>query len=603
MRPAIQLNPEIKAVTDAIVERSRDTRSTYLADMSNARSAGTSRSHVSCGNLAHAMAACSEQDKGLLAIGRTKNIGIVTAFNDMLSAHQPYETYPDVLKAQAKTLGATAQVAGGVPAMCDGVTQGRGGMELSLFSRDVIAMSAAVSMSHDVFDAGLYLGVCDKIVPGLTIGALRFGHIPSVFVPAGPMHTGLSNSEKVRIRQLYAEGKVGRDELLAAESASYHSAGTCTFYGTANSNQMVLEVMGLQLPGSSFVPPSGDLRDCLTKAAVTAALETAPAMGELVDEKSVVNAMVALLASGGSTNHTIHLMAMAAAAGVQILWDDFARLSSVVPLLCRIYPNGKADVNHFHAAGGTAVLIANLLDGGLLHEDVNTVAGPGLNKYRATPQLDEQGELFWAESITESADESIIRRCDNPFSPTGGLELMLGNIGRSVIKTSAVALDNQVVRAPAKVFQSQTAMKKAFEAGELEMDFIAVVNYQGPKAKGMPELHQLTPVLGVLQDRGFKVALVTDGRMSGASGKVPAAIHMSPEALDGGMIGLIRDGDMISFDATTGKLDVEGESWKERSHEVPEIVKQGFGRELFGSFRSIVSDAESGGTVFDFGGK
>jgi len=601
MRPAIEINSVVQAVTDEVIARSKESRQKYLDDMTAARSADTYRSHVSCGNLAHAMAACSENDKELLAVGRTQNVGIVTAYNDMLSAHQPYQFYPDRLKKKAHELGATAQVAGGVPAMCDGVTQGRGGMELSLFSRDVIAMATAVSMSHDVFDAGLYLGVCDKIVPGLTIGALRFGHLPAVFVPAGPMHTGLPNSEKVRVRQLYAEGKAGRDELLAAESASYHSPGTCTFYGTANSNQMVLEVMGLQLPGSSFVGPHGPLRELLTEASMKAALETAPAMGELVDEKSVVNAMVALLASGGSTNLLIHLMAMAAAAGIKVNWSDFSKLSSAVPLLCRIYPNGKADVNHFHAAGGTAVLFGNLLDAGLLHEDVQTVLGKGLNQYRATPAVNDAGELIWSESITKSADTDVITDVANAFNESGGLQLLEGNVGRSVIKTSAVALENQIVRAPAKVFHSQTALKNAFEAGELEQDFVAVVSYQGPKAKGMPELHQLTPFLGILQDRGFKVALVTDGRMSGASGKVPSAIHMSPEALDGGNIGLIRDGDMISFNAVTGELIVEGDEWLTRKHEVPAIVSQGFGRELFSGFRTLVSDAETGGTVFKFG--
>ncbi|WP_298634942.1 phosphogluconate dehydratase [uncultured Umboniibacter sp.] len=600
MLNAIPLHPVVTEVTQKITERSKASRARYLADMTAARSAEPPRKHLSCGNLAHAMAACDQTDKDLLAVGRAKNVGIVTAFNDMLSAHQPYQHYPDQLKAQARELGGSAQVAGGVPAMCDGVTQGRGGMELSLFSRDLIAMSAAVAMSHDVFDAGLYLGVCDKIVPGLVIGALRFGHLPAVFVPAGPMSTGLSNSEKVRVRQLFAEGKADRDALLAAESASYHSAGTCTFYGTANSNQMVLEVMGLQLPGSSFVPPSGGLRDALSRAAVTAAFETAPAMGELADEKAFVNAIVALLASGGSTNHTLHLMAMAAAAGVKLLWDDFAKLSAVVPLLCRIYPNGTADVNHFHAAGGTAVLIGNLLDAGLLHEEVNTVAGFGLNHYRATPKL-EGDKVVWDTSLTASLDEDIIRTAAEPFSANGGLQLLTGNVGRSVIKVSAVAPERQKISAPAKVFHSQQALKDAFAAGELEQDFIAVLSFQGPKAKGMPELHELTPVLGVLQDRGFKVALVTDGRMSGASGKVPAAIHMSPEALDGGNIAKIRDGDMIHLDCIAGSLLVDGEEWLEREVQMPEIAQQGYGRELFSGFRSLVSEAEKGGSFFNLG--
>ncbi len=599
MSQNVFVNSLVQEVTNEIIERSRVSREAYITAMTNARSAGTARAHVSCGNLAHVMAACDKHDKNLLAVGKTKNVGIVTSFNDMLSAHQPYENYPERIKAKATQLGATAQVAGGVPAMCDGVTQGRGGMELSLFSRDVIAMSAAVAMSHDVFDAGLYLGVCDKIVPGLVIGALRFGHLPTVFVPAGPMATGLSNSEKVRVRQLYAEGKASRDELLAAESASYHSAGTCTFYGTANSNQMMLEVMGLQLPGSSFVPPEGELREKLTEAAVDAALNKAPAMAEVVDERSFVNAIVALLASGGSTNHTLHLMAMAASAGVKLLWDDFAKLSEVVPLLCRIYPNGKADVNHFHAAGGIAVLVGNLLDAGLLHSDVKTVTGGSLEDYRLTPVI-ENDDLVWRASITQSADDSIIRACDNPFSKNGGLQLLKGNVGRSVIKVSAVDPTRQVISAPAKVFFSQEALKDAFAANQLNEDFIAVVPFQGPKAMGMPELHQLTPALGVLQDRGFKVALVTDGRMSGASGKVPAAIHMSPEAVDGGNIGKIRDGDMIHLNCQTGELVVDADL-DARPVNVPELPSVGFGRELFSGFRDIVSKAEQGATVFNFG--
>lgn len=586
-------------VTARIVERSQATRKAYIDAMTEARNAGTARAHVSCGNLAHAMAASTNEEKSLLAVTKTKNVGIVTAFNDMLSAHQPYERYPDILKAEALRLGATAQVAGGVPAMCDGVTQGRGGMELSLFSRDIIAMAAAVAMSHDVFDGALYLGVCDKIVPGLVIGALRFGHLPSVFVPAGPMPTGLSNKEKARTRQRYADGRATREELLKAESESYHSAGTCTFYGTANSNQMMLEVMGLQLPGSSFVQPSGDLRDQLTRSAMEAVLDKAPAMAEVVDERSFVNAIVALLASGGSTNHTLHLMAMAAAAGVQLSWDDFSELSKVVPLLCRIYPNGKADVNHFHAAGGTAILIANLLDAGLLHSDVKTVTGGTLEDYRLTPALVD-GKVAWSQSITESADTEIIRDCSEPFSCNGGLQVLDGNVGRSVIKVSAVAEDRRIISAPAIIFDSQSALKEAFQRGELEKDFIAVLPFQGPKALGMPELHQLTPVLAVLQDRGFRVALVTDGRMSGASGKVPAAIHMSPEALDGGSIGKIRDGDMIHLDSINGELRVDAEL-DTRETIVPKLPTNGFGRELFSGFREIVSTAERGGTVFNFG--
>ena len=600
----------VKKVTERIVERSRVTREAYLRQMKDAEEKGVHRSRLSCGNLAHGFAACGTSDKETLKLTNAVNIGIVSSYNDMLSAHQPFEHFPEQIKKAVQELGSVAQVAGGVPAMCDGVTQGQPGMELSLFSRDVIAMATAVGMSHNMFDAATYLGVCDKIVPGLLIGALRFGHLPTIFVPAGPMPSGLPNKEKARIRQLYAEGKVGREELLQCESDSYHSAGTCTFYGTANSNQMVVEVMGLHLPGSSFVNPNTPMREALTREAARRAVRmTAPngeftPMYEVVNEKSLVNAIVALLATGGSTNHTMHLIAIARAAGVIINWDDFSDLSDVVPLLAKVYPNGEADINHFQAAGGVGYLVRELLAGGYLHEDVMTVMGKGLSLYTQEPFL-EEGKVVWREGVDHSLDEDVLREVTNPFSPNGGLKVLDGNLGRGVIKVSAVAPEHRIVEAPAIVFEHQDELAEAFKRGELEKDFVAVVRYQGPKAIGMPELHKLTPYLGILQDRGFKVALVTDGRMSGASGKVPAAIHVWPEALEGGLLAQVDDGDLIRLDATTGtlKLMAEDDSWMSRGQSVPQTVENhhlAMGRELFAPMRQQVSHAEEGAAVFRF---
>ena len=602
-----KLNDILVRVTDRVRERSRKTRSAYLRQMRAAASEGPHRSSVSCGNLAHAAAACSAGDKKALAKGGGPNVAIVTAYNDMLSAHQPLGAYPDIIKETLSAEGSTAQIAGGVPAMCDGVTQGQPGMDLSLFSRDVIAMATAVSLSHNVFDAALMLGVCDKIVPGLFIGAARFGHLPILFLPAGPMRSGLSNDEKARVRQLYAEGKVGRDELLQAESDSYHSPGTCTFYGTANSNQMMMEVMGLHIPGSAFVNPGTPLREAIVRetarrAAATSALgdEYVP-FCEVIDERAIVNAIVGLHATGGSTNHTIHLIAMARAAGVVIDWDDFSVLSEATPLLSRIYPNGSADVNHFHAAGGLGFIIRELIDAGLLHEDVKTVMGDGLSRFAAEAHL-KDGALGWRRPPTVSADEDILRPAADPVSPTGGLVLLKGNIGRAVIKVSAVKPERRVVEAPAVVFNSQQDLMDRFRAGELNRDFVAVVPFQGPKANGMPELHKLTPPLGVLQDKGFKVALVTDGRMSGASGKVPAAIHLSPEALDGGAVAKIRDGDVIRLDAEEGVLDVRlsEEALAARAVEPRDLQEDRWrtGRELFAGMRGLVTNAEDGAMTF-----
>ncbi|AMO67819.1 phosphogluconate dehydratase [Zhongshania aliphaticivorans] len=601
------LNDVIDKVTQAVIERSAASRQAYLEKIRRAHRPGVSRGHLSCGNLAHGFAASDAHDKSALAIDRAANFAIVSSYNDMLSAHQPFQDYPAQIKAAARELGAVAQFAGGVPAMCDGVTQGREGMELSLFSRDNIAMAAGVALSHDMFDGVLCLGVCDKIVPGLAIGALAFGHLPCLFVPAGPMESGLPNAEKSRIRQLYAEGKVGRAELLKAESESYHSAGTCTFYGTANSNQMLMEIMGMQLPGSSFINPGTPMREAMTKAAVATLNTLSPLspeflpLGEMINEKSIINGIIGLLATGGSTNHTIHLVAIARAAGVIINWQDMAELSEVVPLLCRIYPNGLADVNHFQAAGGMPLLIKELLDNGLLHNDVSTVAGAGgMRRYCKEPFLDQDGSLVWRDGPTVSLDAEIIATVKKPFSKEGGLRLLQGNLGRSVIKTSAVKPEYRVLTAPAVIFNDQDEMKARFDSGDLNRDFIAVVRFQGPKANGMPELHKLTPLLGVLQDRGYKVALVTDGRMSGASGKVPAAIHLSPEALDGGPIARLRDGDMIEFDAERSVLRVLDESVFER----PVAIyagghQEGMGRELFSCFRKLVSDAEHGASVMD----
>ncbi|AMX01987.1 phosphogluconate dehydratase [Microbulbifer thermotolerans] len=602
------LHSKVQAVTERIIERSEETRAQYLAQVDKAHIEGRASSRLSCGNLAHAIAASDEKDKNLIASGRGPNLAIVTAYNDMLSAHQPYGAYPSQLKEAAARCGATAQVAGGVPAMCDGVTQGRAGMELSLFSRDVIAMSTAIALSHDVFEGAMYLGICDKIVPGLVIGALAFGHLPAMFVPAGPMPTGLANAEKVRVRQLFAEGKVGRKELLEAESASYHSPGTCTFYGTANSNQMLVEIMGLQLPGSSFVNPGTELRQALNGAAVEQLVRiTEPSqhtpIAKILTEKAFVNGIVGLLATGGSTNHTLHLVAMARAAGIQLTWQDMAELSEVVPLLCRVYPNGTADINHFAAAGGMQFLIRELLGAGLLHADVHTVLGDsGLEPYCRDPFLNEdKSGVVWRPAPETSGDPDVIRPVNEPFSHHGGLQLLEGNLGRSVIKVSALKPENLQVKAPAVVFHSQDQLLERFKAGELEKDFVAVVRFQGPQANGMPELHKLTPTLGVLQDRGFKVALITDGRMSGASGKVPAAIHMSPEAVEGGPIAKVRDGDLIELDADAGILrvlvdDAELAAREPASGDLSSSAR-GTGRELFANMRSLASGAESGASI------
>lgn len=599
---------EIEAITARIVERSKPTREAYLARVDAAISSGPHRTVLSCGNLAHGFAACGPVDKALLAADRAANLGIITSYNDMLSAHQPFETYPAIIKQAAAEAGGVAQVAGGVPAMCDGVTQGQPGMELSLFSRDVIAMSAAVGLSHNMFDAAVYLGVCDKIVPGLVMAALTFGHLPAIFIPAGPMTSGLPNDEKARVRQLYAEGKVGRAELLEAEAKSYHGPGTCTFYGTANSNQMLMEIMGLHTPGASFINPNTPLRDALTREAAKRALaitalgnEFTP-VGRMIDERSFVNGVVGLNATGGSTNHTIHLIAMAAAAGIRLTWQDISDISDVTPLLARVYPNGLADVNHFHAAGGMGFLIRELLDAGYLHEDVRTVWGEGLRPYAIEPHLADNGSVSRSPAAERSGDDKVLTTASKPFQPTGGLKVLKGNVGAAIIKVSAVKPENRVIEAPARVFHSQEELNAAFKAGELDRDFIAVVRFQGPKANGMPELHRLTTVLGILQDRGRKVALVTDGRMSGASGKVPAAIHVTPEALDGGMIGRIEDGDVVRLDAEAGTLEVKvGDGvLASRAPAQPDLSDNdfGMGRELFAGMRMLAQRAENGAAAF-----
>ena len=598
------MNPVIEEVTMRIIARSKESRTAYLARMANAANDGPARGTLSCSNLAHGFAACGTEDKSALSGGVVPNIAIVSAYNDMLSAHQPFETYPTLIRDAAARHGAVAQFAGGVPAMCDGVTQGQDGMDLSLFSRDVIALSTAIALSHNMFDGVLCLGICDKIVPGLLIGALSFGHLPTVFVPAGPMVSGLGNKEKARIREEYAIGKIGRDELLAAESAAYHAPGTCTFYGTANTNQMLMEFMGLQLPGGSFVNPGTALREQLTAEAVTTVLSKTNLgkdylpLSQIIDEKAIVNGIAGLLASGGSTNHTIHLVAIAAAAGIKIDWQDFSDLSDVVPQLSRVYPNGTADVNHFHAAGGLSFMLSDMLDNGLLHAEVNTILGPGLRRFCQEPQLDN-GELTWKGAQDKSLDEDILRPCSEPFNVEGGLRLVAGNLGRAIVKVSAVDVAYHVIEAPAKVFQSQQEFVDAFNNGELEQDFVAVLSCQGPRANGMPELHKLTPYLGVLQNRGFKVALATDGRMSGASGKVLAAIQISPEALCGGLIAKVRDGDMISIDATRGVMSVlASDDIHSREAVLLEAPQQGMGRELFGAFRERAGSAESGASLF-----
>lgn len=593
----------VQSVTDRIIERSKDSRKGYLAALEDAKAKGVHRSALSCGNLAHGFAACKPADKDALRQLTKANIGIVTSFNDMLSAHQPYEDYPKLLKQACEEVGSVAQVAAGVPAMCDGVTQGQPGMELSLLSREVIAMATAVGLSHNMFDGALLLGICDKIVPGLLIGALSFGHLPMMFVPAGPMKSGIPNKEKARIRQKFAQGLIGREELLAAESASYHSAGTCTFYGTANSNQLMLEIMGLQLPGSSFVNPDDPLREALNKMAAKQVCRLTEMgtqytpIGEVVCEKSVVNGIVGILATGGSTNLTMHIVAAARAAGIIVNWDDFSDLSDAVPLLARVYPNGHADINHFHAAGGMALLVKELLDGGLLHEDVNTVAGFGLRKYTQEPKLID-GQLLWVDGISESLDKEVLTHLATPFQPNGGLKLLKGNLGRAVIKVSAVPDKNRIVEGPAIVINDQNDIDALFKAGALDRDCVVVVKGQGPKANGMPELHKLTPFLGSLQDKGFKVALVTDGRMSGASGKVPAAIHLTPEALDGGMIAKVQDGDLIRVNANTGELTllVDEAVLNAREASVVDLhhSRYGMGRELFGALRRSLSSPETG---------
>ncbi|WP_430317704.1 phosphogluconate dehydratase [Pseudomonas nitroreducens] len=600
------MHPRVLEVTQRIQARSAATRQRYLDLVKAAATKGPHRGTLPCGNLAHGVAACGDSDKQALRLMNQANVAIVSAYNDMLSAHQPLERFPELIKDALRQIGSVGQFAGGVPAMCDGVNQGEPGMELSLASRDVIAMGTAIALSHNMFDAALCLGVCDKIVPGLLIGSLRFGHLPVVFVPAGPMPTGISNKEKAAVRQLFAEGKATREELLASEMASYHAPGTCTFYGTANTNQLLVEVMGLHLPGASFVNPNTPLRDELTREAARQAARLTPEngqfvpMAEIVDEKAMVNSVVALLATGGSTNHTLHLLAIAQAAGIQLTWQDMADLSEIVPTLARIYPNGQADINHFQAAGGMSFLIRQLLDGGLLHEDVQTVVGKGLRRYIQEPFLDG-GKLVWREGPAASLDENILRPIDKPFSPEGGLRLMEGNLGRGVMKVSAVAVEHQIVEAPVRIFHDQSSLAAAFKAGELERDLVAVVRFQGPRANGMPELHKLTPFLGVLQDRGFKVALVTDGRMSGASGKVPAAIHVSPEALNGGPLAKLRDGDVVRVDGTTGELRVlvDAAEWEARPLvETPVIDNLGMGRELFAFMRNAFSPAEQGACSF-----
>jgi phosphogluconate dehydratase len=598
------VHPEVARITARIIERSRQRRTAYLALVNTAATRARGADRMGCANLAHAVAGSPLDDRFKIVAERAPNIGIVTAYNDMLSAHTPMKNYPDLIKEEARKHGATAQVAGGVPAMCDGVTQGTTGMELSLFSRDVIAMSTAVALSHDMFDAALLLGVCDKIVPGLLIGALHFGHLPTVFVPAGPMPSGLSNKEKAKTRELAAQGLVGRGELLASEMKSYHAPGTCTFYGTANSNQMLLEAMGLHVPGTAFVAPGGDLRDELTRESARTVLglikskRYAP-IGHVVDERAIVNAMVVLLATGGSTNHLIHWVAVAHSAGITIDWNDFSDLSDVVPTLTHVYPNGSADVNQFQAAGGTGLVIRELLDAGLMHADVLTVRAGGIREYTREPYL-SGAALAWADA-GDSKDESIVRGMSKPFSASGGLKLLQGNLGRSVIKVSSVPDDRHLVEAPARVFDSQQGLLDAFDAGELEKDVICVVRWQGPQANGMPELHKLTPPLAVLQGKGYRVALVTDGRMSGASGKVPAAIHVSPEAAAGGPLARVRDGDVIRLDAFKGELNVlvTADQWAARTIDIMPLAlrqndSQGMGRELFTNMRRSALTAEEG---------
>lgn len=603
------MHPRILEVTQRLIERSRPTRERYLQLIRGAASDGPMRASLQCANFAHGVAGCGSEDKHSLRMMNAANVAIVSAYNDMLSAHQPYQHFPEQIKQALREIGSVGQFAGGVPAMCDGVTQGEPGMELAIASREVIAMSTAIALSHNMFDAALMLGICDKIVPGLMMGALRFGHLPTIFVPGGPMPSGISNKQKADVRQRYAEGKASREELLESEMNSYHSPGTCTFYGTANTNQLVMEVMGLHLPGASFVNPYTPLRDALTAEAaqqvtrMTKASGSFMPLGEIVDEKALVNSIVALHATGGSTNHTLHIPAIAQAAGIQLTWQDMADLSEVVPTLSNVYPNGKADINHFQAAGGMSFLIRELLDAGLLHDDVNTVAGPGLRRYTQEPFL-EDGRLVWREGPLQSLDENILRPASRPFSSEGGLRVMEGNLGRGVMKVSAVAPEHRVVEAPARVFEDQQALADAFKAGELERDFVAVMRFQGPRCNGMPELHKMTPFLGVLQDRGFKVALVTDGRMSGASGKIPAAIHVCPEAFDGGPLARVRDGDMVRVDGVEGTLRVMVSAEELANRDLPPAPQGndlGCGRELFGFMRMAFSSAEQGASAFTSG--
>jgi len=601
------LHPVVEKVTNRIIKRSRPSRQAYLAHLDAARIQGVQRGALSCTNLAHGFAAFPANDKLKLREYKQPSVAIVSSYNDMLSAHQPFEYFPKIIKDAVRDVGAVAQFAGGVPAMCDGVTQGQPGMELSLFSRDTIAMSTAIALSHNMFDASLYLGICDKIVPGLLIGALHFGHISGIFVPGGPMTSGLSNKEKAAIRQRYAKGEATREELLEGEAASYHGAGTCTFYGTANSNQMLMEMMGLHLPGSAFITPGTPLRDALTRAAAQHAVKISQQggdympIGHIVDEKSIVNAIVALHATGGSTNHTLHLVAIARAAGIVIDWNDFDELSKVVPSLTRIYPNGEADVNYFQAAGGPGFVIRELLDAGLAHDDVNTILGHGLRAHCKEPFLDGD-QVVWKDVPEQSGDETVLRKASNPFSDNGGMVLVQGNLGRAVMKISAVKKEHHIVEAPALTFDSQEDFMHAYKAGKLNRDFVAVIRFQGPRANGMPELHALTPALANLQDAGFHVAMVTDGRMSGASGKVPAAIHVSPEILAGGPLGLVRDGDIIRVDATEGSLEalVPADVWAARKMATADLSSShiGMGRELFDVFRKSVSAAEEGAAHF-----
>ncbi|UMZ10544.1 phosphogluconate dehydratase [Pseudomonas sp. MPFS] len=600
------MHPRVLEVTERLIARSRATRQAYLALIRGAASDGPQRGKLQCANFAHGVAGCGAEDKHSLRMMNAANVAIVSSYNDMLSAHQPYEHFPELIKKALREVGSVGQFAGGTPAMCDGVTQGEAGMELSLPSREVIALSTAVALSHNMFDAALMLGICDKIVPGLMMGALRFGHLPMIFVPGGPMVSGISNKQKADVRQRYAEGKASREELLESEMKSYHSPGTCTFYGTANTNQLLMEVMGLHLPGASFVNPNTPLRDALTHEAAQQVTRLTrqsghfTPIGEIVDERCLVNSIVALHATGGSTNHTLHMPAIAQAAGIQLTWQDMADLSEVVPTLSHVYPNGKADINHFQAAGGMSFLIRELLEAGLLHEDVNTVAGPGLSRYTQEPFLDN-GKLVWRDGPIESLDESILRPVARAFSPEGGLRVMEGNLGRGVMKVSAVAPEHQVVEAPAMVFQDQQDLADAFKAGQLEKDFVAVMRFQGPRSNGMPELHKMTPFLGVLQDRGFKVALVTDGRMSGASGKIPAAIHVSPEAHVGGALARVRDGDIIRVDGVKGTLELKVDAEQFAAREPAKGLlgnNVGTGRELFAFMRMAFSSAEQGASAF-----